>query len=451
MVPAVSPAPPATSTSHDGDVAALREEVRALRALVEARSAPKTDAPAPTPPPKPLGYELYWPWVLPPEGLSTGAYLQTQYESHQDSQDQLSASGTSLNQEKFSVRRARASLVGEWQYAALALELDANTTNGPQVDLRKAEASLQYRPDRARPPVMMATLGLFDAPFGYELVESPRTRFFMERSAMSRALFPAEPDLGLRLAGAIEFFRWTIAVQNGEPLGEASPYVLQDPNASKDVFFRFGVDTHPLTDLHVAGGLSAIRGQGFHAGSLPTGASLQWHDVNQDGAVQSSELTGIAAQSAQPSQNFDRWAVNADLRTSFRWWLGVGKVYGEFTIAQNFDRSLYVADPVATGLDQRELGFFVAGEQEVSKWGVVGLRYDFYDPNSNAFDKRGGTLNPFSQAVTTVSPMGALVLPDRARLILQYDAIQNAFARSTVGSPTNLKNNVVTLRLQVML
>jgi hypothetical protein len=447
--PAPPPAPPAASTSRDDDVAALREEVRVLRAEVEAQKAATT--PAPPLPPRPLGYESFWPWILPPEGVSTAAYVQAQYETHQDSQPQLTASGTLLNKDRFSIRRARASLIGEWEYAAMVVELDANTTNGPQVDLRKAEASLQYRPDRKLPPLVMATMGLFDAPFGYELDESPRTRFFTERTTMSQALFPAEPDLGLRLAGAAGFFRWTIAAQNGEPLGVASPYVEQDPTGTQDVFFRFGADAHPLPDLQIAGGLSGLRGTGFHAGSLPTGSSLQWHDVNEDGAVQASELVGVEAQAATPSQNFERWAVNADLRMHFRWWPGVAKVYGEFTVAQNLDRGLYVADPVASGLDTRELGFYAAAEQEITRWGIVGLRYDFYDPNSNAFDKRGGSLIPFSEAITTISPMAALVLPDRARLVIQYDAIHNAFARNAVGVPTNLQDNVLTLRLQVQL
>jgi hypothetical protein len=448
-------APAASSPSQADDVAALRQEVRGLRADIDALKAAKTDPstslPAAPPPPRPLGYESFWPWVLPPEGISGYAYIQGQYETHQDSQDQLSPSGQSLNYDRFSIRRARATAIGEWQYAAMVLELDANTTSGPQVDLRKAEASLQYRPDRSLPPIAMATLGLFDAPFGYELDESPRTRFFMERTTASRALFPGEPDLGLRIAGAASFFRWTLAVLNGNPLGESSGFAEQDPISPKDVSFRFGVDTRPLPELHVAGGMSALRGRGFHAGTSPTGSSLQWHDVNNDGAVQPAELAGVPAQGATPSQTFDRWAVGADLRMNYKWWLGVAKIYGEFVVAQNYDRGLYVADPIATGIDTRELGYYVAAQQEILQWGEVGLRYDLYDPNSNAFDKRGGNLIPFSEAITTISPMAAVVLPDRARLILQYDAIHNAYARNSVGVPTNLKDNVVTLRLQVQL
>ncbi|HEY3817934.1 MAG TPA: hypothetical protein VGL81_12220 [Polyangiaceae bacterium] len=441
-------APPSPTAA---EVRELRDEVAAMRADLNDVRAAKQGPLLPAFTPRPLGYEAFWPWVVPPEGVSVNGYVQSQYETHQDSQDQLTQSGSLLNQNRFSVRRARVQLVGEWQYAAVALELDGNTTNGPQVDLRKAEASLQYRPDRRRPPILMATAGIFDAPFGYELVESPRTRFFMERSQASRAFFPAEPDVGLRLAGALGFFRWTIAAVNGEPMGESSGFGLEAPKAAPDVDFRFGFDTQPLPDLQVAADVSSLRGKGFHPGTSATSASIQWKDLNEDGVIESYELVGVPGATATPSATFDHWAVGADMRVSYQSWLGVTKIYGEFTLASNLDRGLYVADPILTGTDQRELGYYVALVQDVTRWGVVGLRLDYYDPNFDAFDKRQGKLLPFSEAITTYSPMAGLVLRERARLVLQYDSIHNAFARTAVGVPTNLKDDIVTLRLQVQL
>jgi hypothetical protein len=379
-------------------------------------------------------------------------YLQSQYESHQDSQDQLFPGGAPMNKDRFVIARARAAVIGDWEYAAFAVELDANTRSGPQVDLRKAEASLQYRPDRSRPPIVMVTLGQFDTPFGYELVESPSTRWFMERSTASRALWPGEPDLGLRLAGALGFFRWTIATLNGHPLGESSAYALQDPISAKDVMFRFGFDTTPRSDLHLAGDVSATRGRGFHAGTDATKAGLRWNDLNEDGIVQGNELQGVPAEAATPSQTFERWAVGADLRAHVRWPLGVAKVYGELVLGVNMDRGLFVADPVLNqSLDQRELGYCVGITQEVLRYGVVGFRYDYYDPNLDASDKRAGNLLPYSQAIKTSSPLVGLVWPQRARLLFQYDAVENALARTVTGVPTRLKNNVWTLRLQVNL
>ncbi len=458
VAPGAAPVDPAAPgpPSRDADVQALRDEVRALRAEVEAvhprKPGATVDLPPPlSPSPGPLGREAFWPWVTPPEGVSASAYVQAQYYWNESSQDQLTQNGAPLNQDRFVIHRARAQLVGEWQYAAMAVELDANTNSGAQVDLRKAEASLQYRPDRARPPMVMATLGLFDVPFGYELVESPRTRWFMDRTTASSAWFPTEPDLGVRLAGALAWFRWTIAGVNGNPMGESSGFGLQDPSASKDVVFRFGADTTPLPELNVAGDVSALRGRGFHSGTPATSASLRWTDLNEDGVVQNDEISGAPGQAATPSQGFDRWAVGADLRMHYRWWAGVLKVYGEFVLASNLDRSLLVADPIVTGLDQRELGWYVGATQEVTRYGLVGLRYDFYDPNSNAFDKRAGQLIPYSEAIKTISPLIGLTLPERARLVFQYDFNTNSYARSAVGVPTNLKDNGWTLRLQVQL
>jgi hypothetical protein len=93
----------------------------------------------------------------------------------------------------------------------------------------------------------------------------------------------------------------------------------------------------------------------------------------------------------------------------------------------------------------------VAVLQEITRWGIVGVRYDYYNPNANVFDSRNGSLIPYSEAIQTVSPLVGLVLPDRARFVVQYDIIQNAYARNSVGVPTSLADNVLTLRLQVQL
>jgi hypothetical protein len=446
----VAPPTNGSAKATRSEIDELREELHALRARIDAER-PTSAAATPAPVEHPLGYEAFWPWVLPPDGVTPGGYLQAQYDWVQSSQDQLTQSGALLNKDRFLIRRARPSLVGEWEFVAFALELDANTTNGPQVDLRKAEASLQYRPDRTRPPIIMATLGQFDTPFGYELVEAPRTRWFMERSTASQGFWPGEPDLGVRLAGALAFFRWTIAALNGEPIGESSPYALTGPIAAKNVLFRFGFDTNPRPDLHLAGGVSSLRGRGFSPGLSATKTGLQYTDLAGNGSVSIADLSPVLATSGTPSQTFERWALGADLRLNYRWWPGVLKVYAEFMLGSNMDRGQNFANPVLTGLAQRELGFYVGGLQQITDHAIVGVRYDYYDPNSNAFDSRYGQSLPYSQATKTTSILGGLTLPDRARLVLQYDIVRNTLARDALGIPKNLPSNACTLRLQVQL
>ena len=160
----------------------------------------------------------------------------------------------------------RLKLLRDWQYGGLMVEFDANTVKGPAIGIQHAEVSLAYR-NRDQSPLVQVTLGLFDNPFGREVVESPRDRPFMERSLASRGFFPAEPDLGLRISGQAAWFRYSVAVVNGQPLGDRTGFALQDPNAHKDVLGRVGVDVTPSVPLRVIGGVSVLNGKGFHAGT----------------------------------------------------------------------------------------------------------------------------------------------------------------------------------------
>jgi hypothetical protein len=94
--------------------------------------------------------------------------------------------------------------------------------------------------------------GTLRRPFGYELVESPRARFFMERSLGSRDLFPAEPDLSIRISGEVGGFRYALAVANGEPNGVVNAFPLQDPNQAKDLVARFGANVES-DEVHISG------------------------------------------------------------------------------------------------------------------------------------------------------------------------------------------------------
>ena len=453
---ASSPAPsapvtPKAAAASPVDVEALRAEVRAMRAEIEATRA-RANAPA-TAAKSSEGKDsderpVLRQGVALGNGISMTGYLQSQYESHQDSEDQIRQGGALLNQDRFLVRRARVRFVGEWQYAAAQIELNGDTTRGFAFGVQKAEASLQLRPDPAKVPLVQATLGLFDTPFGYELVESPRARPFMERSQASRAFWPGEPDLGLRVGGGVSFFRWTIAAVNGHPIGDRS-YAGQDPVSAKDVVFRFGVDTRPRPEIAIRGSLSALRGKGFHPGTDATKAAVEWHDLNEDGTVQPYELQALPAASATPSRTFDHWALGGDLQLEYTSWLGTSKLYGEVVVGQNMDRGLFVADPTLTSIDARELGAYVGFTQELGRHALVGFRYDYYDPNADLFDKRAGKLVPYTQAIKTYSPLVGLVVPGRAKLLFQYDIVQDYLARSVSGVPTNLKNDAWTLRLQV--
>src|SRR5262249_18541190 len=177
------------------------------------------------------------------------------------------------------------------------LELDFNTNKGPQARVIDAEISLGVPPERPGDlRAIAATVGLFKIPFGFEVLQSDRDRLFLERSTVIRALFPGEYDLGARVAGGWWFLRYAVAVQNGSPLGDRQ-FPGRDPNAAKDVSGRVGVEGE-LGGVRVAAGASASAGKGFHRGTAATKDVIVWRDINNDGAVDPSEIQVIRGTAA---------------------------------------------------------------------------------------------------------------------------------------------------------
>ncbi|HKQ71273.1 MAG TPA: hypothetical protein VJT73_18145, partial [Polyangiaceae bacterium] len=464
------PAPPPSAPSPGAAVPAPAtlaqppgpSEVSAAAAESASRSTPDTPLPSAAATETPAGVDTNAHSRPVTLGFRVSGYLQAQYENSQLSEDQLQQGGVPQNRDRFVLRRARLRVDHGWTYAAGSLEVDGNYASKASFSVRRAEASLLYRGPNGDNPLPFAalTLGVFETPFGYELMDSSRSRWFMERSTTSLALFPTEPDMGARLSGAVSFFRYAIAIVNGEPLDDRSGRSLSDPNAAKDIVGRFGVVTQPTEKLRVSGGTSFLHGKGFHPGSSATKDSTTWVDVNENGQVEQGEVNGIAGRAAVPSQNFSRWAFGADLQVRLRTSLGWSTLYGEGYVAKNLDRGLVVADPVATDLDAsgsertgdvRELGGYVAFVQDIGRYGVVGLRADVYDPNSDFLRQKQGKLLPASYNVTTLSPLLGVVLADQARLLFQYDFIKDHFGKDARGVPTDSKNDQWTLRLQVML
>jgi hypothetical protein len=306
----------------------------------------------------------------------------------------------------------------------------------------------------------MATLGLFKIPFGAEGPESDRSRLFLERSTVIRALFPGLYDLGLGVSGGVRFLRYTVAAMNGEPVGQAF-FRGRDANAGKDIVGRIGVDTWVTPKLRVQAGLSALAGTGLHRGTPSTKDVLVWRDANEDGIVQGTEIQVIPGTAATPSVNYSRFAIGGDLRvTATLPRLGDMSIYGEIVRAENLDRGVEPADPVGAGRDFRELGWYVAITQEITRWGMIGVRYDRYNPDADASEQRGASRVPKDSTYDTLAVVAAfryrpssgpfaLGIFPAARVIVEYDHRNNALGRTAGGLPTTLGDDSFAVRGEV--
>jgi hypothetical protein len=381
--------------------------------------------------------------------LTAGGFLQVDaVVVDQSSQDQLSpADGEPLSTQRFLIRRAHVFVEAHRNALASVIEMDANTVKGMSAGLARAELAL----GRVRPAWdAEVSLGLVRIPFGLEVQEWDPDRFFLERSNVSRALFPGTFDLGARGKASWRFVRAQFAVMNGNPLADAS-FPARDPNAAKDFVGRLGVDTMVANRVRISAGFSSLKGTGFHPGTPATKDVLVWRDQNEDGIVQLSEIQVIAGRAATPSQNFSRFAVGADSRigaTLPR--LGRLMIFGEVVWGANLDRALLPADPVASGRDLREFGWVVGASQEFTMWAALGIRYDFYNPDLDGFRQTPTAIAPKDMSFRTWTVTVSLGGLGRDRLLLEYQHNRNALAVAADGSPTTLAADTLTLRGQIV-
>jgi hypothetical protein len=379
-------------------------------------------------------------------------FVQTDWIiDNQESQNEINGStGQPLNQDRFTLRRGHVRVDAARGLVAGSLEIDANTTNGPQVRPIDAEVSLEWAemPERGLPS-FVASMGLMRIPFGFEVQESDTVRPLLERATMLQALFPGEFDLGIQLKAKYRFLECQLAAMNGNPIG-AKVFPDLDPVQTKDVVGRLGVEVEISPGFHFRGGISGDTGTGFHAGTPATKNVLVWQDQNGDGLVESNEIVAIGGSPATPSKTFHRFALGADMRLTIRIApLGDLSIRGEAIDSLNLDRGLEVADPIGAGRDLREVGYSFGATQEITQWAMVGTRYDQYSPDADASEQIAVHLVPVDRAYSTFAVMGMLRY-GQARLLLEYDSHRNPLGIGTNGAVTTLADNALTLRGQVV-
>jgi hypothetical protein len=142
-------------------------------------------------------------------------------------------------------------------------------------------------------------------------------------------------------------------------------------------------------------------------------------------------------------------AFGADALVGFRWSpLLRTTVMAEFYFADDLDRAIVPADPKGIGRNYRELGYYAGVVQEVGRW-RLGVRYDYYNPDQDANKNAKGNPVPTDASFSTLAVVAACTAP-WGRLILEYDHNRNHSGISVTGMPTNLADDAVIARGEVL-
>jgi hypothetical protein len=368
------------------------------------------------------------------------------------SQNQLAPNGDPLNQTRFLVRRARLraeAFRGDWM---ASIELDGNTVQTATARLQSA--AVRWTLPIASPasshgaPLLQLTAGMFRAPFGAEISASEREKILLEQPATSRAFFPGNYDAGIMATGGWRQVRWALALTNGAPVADLQ-FKGRDPVKSFDVVGRIGgaVETEP--QLRFEAGVSFVQGRSLSPGTPASKDSLQWVDANNDGIVQTTELQVISGGAGTPSTLFSHRAVALD--ATVHWCIcaiGKGSAFAEIVVAQNLDRGIEYADPVAASRTLREVGGHVGVAQQIGSTVTVAARYDRYQPDRDRSGTLGASRVPLDPTYQTMSFLLAATFGD-TRLSAQYDHENNPLGRGADGAVTSRAADRIALRLQV--
>jgi hypothetical protein len=204
-----------------------------------------------------------------------------------------------------------------------------------------------------------------------------------------------------------------------------------------------------LAKVDFAGGVSGLRGTGFHPGNAATKPTLQWNDSDENGTVLPSEVAGIAGLAAGASSNYTRYGFGADLALSARLPHRLKtSLEAEFFLASDLDRGIFPADPKGTlNRSMREIGYYLALIQEFGRW-RLGVRYDYYNPDQDSSKNAKGSPVPTDASYSTLAVAAACVAP-WGRVVIEYDHNQNHLGINTSGMPGNLADDAVLLRGEV--
>jgi hypothetical protein len=270
--------------------------------------------------------------------------------------------GTTTNTNMFRLRRTRLRTIYETDVVRVFLQADLLPTGGPVSTegtiARNAEATgIAHWTKDVKTEF---TGGLFQIPFRDELTESSMYRPFIERTWAAQNLFPTERDLGLHAKTFVsDRFTFDFGVLNGQRLGERTFVLQPDLNSAKDFFANAAVKLGPV-DLSLAGYLG--RGQ-----------------------VVDRQLLRV--------KNFGRLGMNVGVGVAHKLVpkLGETKLMAELLFGSNMDTGVNYpfalpAIPAQFGdsvkdLDQR--AFYVRVEQDLTKWGMTGFRYDTYTTDAS--------------------------------------------------------------------
>ena len=306
--------------------------------------------------------------------------------------------------------------------------------------------------------VLSLSGGMFARPFGYEVNMASADRESPERGRMSQILMKTERDLGAmvtfeprRKDHPLRHFRIDAGLFNGQGLSGPSDF-----DSHKDLIARISVKPYTLNakGWRISGGISCLYGgmQQFtryiyRSGTLVDGKSGFNVDstLSNDGKIAPRHYYGADVQLRIPNGNKGQTEFRAEY------------IRGTQTATAATSETPGTIPADATGarlplyVRKFDGAYFYFLQNLGSPQHQLGLKYDWYDPNSDISGHQIGQAGTnTTEADLRFDTFGAGYLyyfNEHLKITLWYDLVRNE-STDLKGYTTDAKDDVFTCRLQ---
>ena len=315
--------------------------------------------------------------------------------------------------------------------------------------------------------------GIFNRPFGYEIEYSSSSRETPERSRMFQTLFPDERDMGAALEITSEkgIFKY-VNFKGGWFTGNGiAPETDRNRDFIGHLSFKLPIDQE--NGFMIDGGVSMYNGlvtRDFNTNSTKTN-TVNVVDVNGTTQKVSAPSSTVTTQNYTYTwddaskgykkdgdstwfSNRKRQYLGGDIQMYIPYlsnvsFLGSTKIMAEYiTGMQPGTKSANTFYKIGSGdLYMRNFaGYYVTFVQNFTKRFQAVVKYDVYDPNTKV---SGNDIKTDGDIKYTTLGYGLVYNYDQnIKFTLYYDNVKNETVSALKGYATDLKDNVVTLRMQ---
>ena len=295
------------------------------------------------------------------------------------------------------------------------------------------------------------TAGLFARPFSYELNLSSGDRESPERGRMSQILMKTERDMGAMISldprnkkSKIKFLKIDLGIFNGPGLSATTDY-----DNHKDIIGRVTIKPQNISKKITLGAAASVLYGGLsqntkYVYNTKTVAGIKNFTVD-------SSVTNI--NNIAPRKYY---GVDAQLKIKNK--IGFTEVRAEFITGKQTASATSSETPGAlfTGTDgyyTRKFNgaYFYFLQHLGSTKHQIGIKYDWYDPNTDVkkddIGKAGTNINAANIKYSTWGFGYIYYITENAKLVLWYDRITNEKTQ-LAGFTSDVKDDVFTCRLQ---